>query len=185
MVFATPTDLATYLRTATSEEAADGSPDILDTALALQLLDSATGYIQGACHWHIAPVETVTTRMRLSNNVLDLPTMRLTAVGALNIDGSANLIRGRDFDFDETGRVEVFSYLLGGWGRTKYAQITYSHGYAEVPDAVRGVCLEMAAQAYPNPSRHLSETVETTTTVFARPTDFDVRLAPYRRPVGG
>lgn len=182
MAFATPLQLANHLRTATSDEAAQGSPDVLDTARALQALDSATGTIQDECHWHIAPAATVTSRLRVTSSTLHLPTMHLTAVSSLSVAGSQPLVADRDFGWDETGRVELWWQIVG-W-RSTYATITYTHGWDTAPAGIVAVCLERAATMYDNPYGYLSETADTVTTVYGRAlTDLDYRLAPYRLPV--
>lgn len=178
--FATAAHLATYLRTATADEAAAGSPDILDTAVAEQALDAATGYIRGWCHWSITE-ETVTETYRLRSNVLDLPTLRLTAVTLVSLNGGPNLTVGRDYVWDRSGRVEFLAWTV--WARTTGVTITYTHGWPEPPEEVRGVCLELAAQLYGNPARNLSEGAAGAggvSTTFGRiVTDGDPRLARH------
>lgn len=46
---------------------------------------------------------------------------------------------------------------LGIWADR--VRVTYSHGYAEIPDDIVGVCLDLAAATLSNPNRLRSETV--------------------------
>lgn len=177
VAFASPEDLAVYLRTATADEAAAGNPDILDTVAAVQALDLATGSIQADCHWAIAQ-ETVTGIYRLRGSALHLPTLHLTAVTAVRLNDGPLLTRGQDYDWETTGRVEFHRWTA--WARSTTAAITYTHGYDPVPPAIRGACLERAAQTYLNPAGHLSESLGGVSTTYARrPPAEDPRLAPY------
>jgi hypothetical protein len=176
--FATPEELATYLRTATQVEYEAGNPDVLDTAAAQLLLDNASAEIRAVCHWSITQ-ETVTgQRVYPRSGYVRLPTLRLTAF-AMTINAVA-AVDGTDYFWIPNGGgvVDVARSFIS----SDVVLVTYTHGYATVPQDVRAVCLEHAAVAYPNPSRHRSETVEgVTATVYGGPDlRSDPRLSPYK-----
>lgn len=191
--FATPEQLATRLGTATQAEADAGSPDVLDTLRALDALTGASGDIRSACRWSISQ-ETGATY-----TVTDWPcqrvylrTMHLTA--ATVAVGASPLVEGTDFTFDPAGWVDFnpgntwwLQPRVFGWTAVT---ITYSHGYATVPDEVVTLCLELAAQRYENPQGLLSTGRGDVSEVFARDLTVDglprlirARLARYVLPV--
>jgi hypothetical protein len=64
----------------------------------------------------------------------------------------------------------------GGWhrlpGTTTYpdpglVQVTYTHGFAEIPDDVRGVCLDLASATLSNPSMLRQEAIDDYSRTFA------------------
>lgn len=200
--FATPAELATFLRTATQAEADAGSTDVLDTGVATQALALASGAIRAECKWNILQ-ETVTAvippgDMQRQSQAgwsgtswavwsVFLPTLRLTAL-SVSLDGVA-LAQGVDFTWRSNGTVTLSSARY--WIPTSqfYApvvQFTYTHGYAVAPDEVKAVALERAAQAYENPTRKSQSTVGGVSDVYFR-TDpvstgkepSDARLGPY------
>jgi hypothetical protein len=69
--------------------------------------------------------------------------------------------------------------------------LTYTHGFNPVPDAVKAVCLERAAQTYVNPEMLVSATRGSVVDVFRRSGDAsqelasDPRVAAYVLPVVG
>ena len=183
--FATPAELATYLQSATQAEADAGSGDVLDTGVATQALAAASGAIRAACGWSISQ-ETVTgTVTWASGSCVFLPTLYLTAV-AITVGGSA-LVDGADFTWQRNGllrRSALTRYWLGS------AAITYTHGYATPPDAVKAVCLERAAQQVINPLQMASSTVGGVVDVYRRASEggelaADPRLAPFMLPAVG
>jgi hypothetical protein len=93
-------------------------------------------------------------------------------------------VDGTDYTWDRNGSLVRFrNYWWSALTFDAVVEITYTHGYATTPHAVRDVCLELAAAAYPNPSRYRSETIEGVATVYASP-DLarDPRIGPYRLP---
>lgn len=186
--FATPEELATYLRTATQEEADAGNPDVLDTTVAELLLDNASAAIRDACGWSITE-ETVTDQpvSHISGRVF-LPTKHLTAL-AISVDGVDAVVL-TDYVWSVNGVVRFVGWGVGSPSLTwayLYPQsvvlATYTHGYDEAPQSVKAVCLEHAAAAYPNPSRYRSETIEGVVTVYAGvDLETEPRLNRFRLP---
>ena len=178
---ATPADLATYLQTATQAEADAGSPNVLDTAVAQQALDAASAKIRGAAGWHISPPEPVTRTLTPGAVSVYLPSMRvadvvLTSNGQPLVEGTYLVdLDGCRVDFNH-------HWVFGG-----PVVITYSSGYAETPEAIKALCLEIAAGIYSNPGNALSVTYGSVTENYrppataANPEDLrvDHRLAPF------
>jgi hypothetical protein len=89
----------------------------------------------------------------------------------------------------------------GGWrqlpGTTTYpdpglVQVTYTHGWGEVPDEVRAVCLDLAASTLTNPAMLRQETIDDYSRTFASETlgagslsaGHKEVLSDYRRRIG-
>lgn len=83
------------------------------------------------------------------NMIVRLPVMR-----AVILDGLAD---------------EMSTFPLGtagfGWPE-QLLEITYTHGYAEIPGKVKAVCLEMVVRVWTNPGSVARETVGDTATVY-------------------
>jgi hypothetical protein len=183
--FASPAELATYLQSATQVEADAGSGDVLETGVATQALAAASGAIRAACGWSISQ-ETVSGPVTwATGSCVFLPTLYLTAVSLMS--GGLALVDGADFTWSQNGllrRSALTRYWLGS------VEITYTHGYATIPDAVKAVCLERAAQQVVNPLQMVSATVGGVSDVYRRAeagSDLvsDPRLAPFMLPAIG
>lgn len=130
---ATPADLASYLQTS------------VDTATATQALDKASGAIRSHCLWTISQ-ETVTAQTfdGTGTRSLWLPTLRLTNVASVT-EKSLPLTVVVHYDWTLYGRL----IRVGCWPDTpRSIVVTYTHGWSPVPDAVAGVCLNVAARRY-------------------------------------
>lgn len=175
--FASPEELATFLRTASQVEADAGSGDVLDTGTALLALASASGAIRSVCGWSISQ-ETVTETFTLGQTVF-LPTLNLTAVSVPSaVDGVS---------WSRNGTVR----LLNKYPFPAAAAVTYTHGFDPVPDEVKAVCLEQAARIYINPEQMMSVTRGQVTDVFSYRSDpgtslkDDPRLSRFMLPSVG
>lgn len=75
-----------------------------------------------------------------------LPAAPVTAVSAVEVDGEA-LVYQTDFDWSADG----FLRRLGGevWpDRLRCVEVTYSHGFAEVPEDIQEVVIDQARAMY-------------------------------------
>jgi hypothetical protein len=89
----------------------------------------------------------------------------------------------------------------GGWhrlpGTTTYpdpglVQVTYTHGWEEIPDEVRAVCLDLASSTASNPSMLRQETIDDYSRTFASESlgvgglsdNHKLLLGDFRRRVG-
>lgn len=142
--FATPTELAGFVQ-------AD-----LDTYTATQALDIASQAIRDHCGWNISQ-ETVIGKVLDcdGSRSLWLPTLLLTALGPV-VENGVTLTVLSGYDWTEYGRV----IRAGRWpNQARSVTVTYTHGYATVPNSVKGVCLTVAGRMYQNPDALRSYTV--------------------------
>lgn len=142
--FATPTELAGFLQTD------------LDTYTATQALDNASQAIRDHCGWTISQ-ETVTGKVLDcdGSRSLWLPTLLLTALGPV-VELGVTLTVLSGYDWTEYGRI----IRAGRWpNQARSVTVTYTHGYATVPNSVKGVCLAVAGRRYQNPGALRSYTI--------------------------
>jgi hypothetical protein len=155
-LLATASDLATLLQ------------QDVDTSSATMALELATGAIQTECGWRILQ-ETVTGLTVLpiaAFGPIQLPTAHLTSLAI--IEGGVVLVDGRDYSWTEAGTATrmgwggalVFPLSVAVPWRLYPIVVTYTHGYAtvDVPQLIRGVCLNVAARMFDNPTGLRSET---------------------------
>lgn len=174
--FATPTELASYLQTATQGEADAGNPNVLDTAVAVLALESASAAIRSVCGWVISE-ETVTASLPWSGRFF-LPTLNLTA---LSVAMAGNPLVVGAVSWSASGLVQVAAPYT-----SQLLAVTYTHGFNPVPDAVRDVCLERAGRAYHNPTGMPAVTYGNVTESYFKAGDVsladDYRLSPFKLP---
>ena len=184
--FASPAELATYLQSATQVEADAGSGDVLETGVATQALAAASGAIRAACGWSVSQETVSGTVSWASGSCVFLPTLYLTAV-SMSV-GATALVAGTDFTWSTNGLLRRAAF---GRFSLDTVAITYTHGYATIPDAVKAVCLERAAQQVVNPLQMASSTVGGVVDVYRRADApggdlaTDPRLAPFLLPAVG
>lgn len=115
-----------------------------------RLLDDASAAVRGYTGQDF-DVATETVRLKARTGVLRLPQRPVTAVSAVE-DPDDNAI---DYDWWGDDRVYVSSLSPLNWwelnGRRTpvlYLDVTYTHGYATVPDDIVAVVCQMAMRAY-------------------------------------
>lgn len=166
MAFATASDLATYLN---KSDMTAGEVD-----QANMLLDIATGAIQREVGQTIEYVAADVAVLRGNyGSVLVLPERPVLSVSAVSIngtsltvstdyvwDGATSLYRGRRF-FNNQYQEEWFKDRtnLHWGGEDAQVSVTYTHGFAELPPDVIGVCLDLAARAVNSPAGIKAETL--------------------------
>lgn len=143
---ATPTELAGFLQ------------QDLDTYSAAQALDVASQDIRTACGWNISQ-ETVTAQDfdGTGGTSIWIRTLNLTGVSAVVADGVT--LAATDYRFYRYGRLRrIYAY----WPYfPKIVTVTYTHGYATVPDDVKGACLVLAGAKYVAPGGRLRSYTDT------------------------
>jgi hypothetical protein len=120
-------------------------------------------------------VDDVLTVRGTADPELLLPQRPVSAVSAVTLDGAA-----ADYTFDGIGTLT----RSDGWAGL--VAVTYTHGYATVPDDVFTVCLQAAARVYGNPEGLANESIDDHRAGFgavgAQLTDDEKEmLRPYRR----
>lgn len=107
----------------------------------------ATAAIRNYTNQHITAVENdaVTLTVPPFRRQILLPELPVTAVASVVEDGTT-LVVGDDYRWTSAG---ILERVGGNWdfGWQKVV-VTYSHGYATIPDDVRHVCARMAARRY-------------------------------------
>lgn len=168
--FATTTQLAAFLnRTFTAGE----------TAQAQMFLDGATALIQSEANQTLAQAETTAVLAGTWDSSLLLPERPVTAVGAVSLNG-VPLASGGDFEWNSRqllrrgtlfgvnlGAPDLWRYRPGAafgtashWGGPESTvTVTYTHGYATIPEDIVTVCLQIAARAILNPAGVQSESL--------------------------
>jgi hypothetical protein len=176
--FATPTELAGFLQ------------QDLDTYSATQALDIASQAIRDHCGWSITQESgAVETLDGSGGQSVWLKTKLLTAVTSVTELG-ISLVATTGFDWTDAGQLirigRCWTY------RPRSVVVTYTHGFATVPDSVKGVCLAVAGRRFQNPEGLRSQTVGGVSESYTIPATgqigffYDTELAdlaPYRLAV--
>jgi hypothetical protein len=130
-MLATPSDLNAWLgKTVTTDSA-------------LVALETATGWVQAELRQRII--------------ALWLPERPVTAVGAVTTTDKKGVVTARTLNTHYYVIRDELRYAGGYW--PELVTVTYSHGYTQIPQAIRGVCLSAASRAYNNSGSLRSETV--------------------------
>jgi hypothetical protein len=155
-LLATPSDLAAWTgRTITAND-----------PTALVALATATGWIQAETGQRLVAQSNETVTLRGGRPSLWLPEAPVTAVGAVTTTDYRGTVTARTLNthYFVIGNEIRWNYFgvyawpgLSGW--PELVTVTYSHGYTQIPEAIRGVCLAAASRVYDNPSGRSAETV--------------------------
>ncbi len=151
-LFATHEDLAALIgRTLTQEEQDRGTA----------LLRIASSIVQTEAKQHIAYVaDDVLERRGSRESAILLPERPVIAIASVTIDGDT--INADDYTIDGH---EVT--LVGGWGDSCAAlTITYTHGWADIPEAIKSVVLSAVMRVWSNPGGIVSQTLGAASTTF-------------------
>lgn len=156
--FATPAELASWLQV----------PEV-DTATATLQLAAASKAIRDYCGWNITE-ETVTDQVLDTDGERSiwLPTLWLTAVASVS-ELTLPLTAGTDYEWRRYGKVTRTGRRHCWPRQSQSVQITYTHGYPETPDSIKGICLAMAGRVYNNPLGAKSQTAGPFSQSFAVP----------------
>lgn len=143
------------------------------TATADLVLAIASGAIRRHVGWSISEETADLVTQGTGDNVIRLPTKRLTDVTSVTVDGDP-LVFGDDFRWTTLGRLRRVG---ARWPRLEQTiEVTFVHGYDPVPDEVKGVCLSLAGRFYNNPEGLRSWSVDGLSETIAAPTS-DIGLA--------
>jgi hypothetical protein len=168
--FATADDLATRLGLDLSDA---------ERIRADRLLELASGLIQDAARQTIELVAgDVLTLPGTNDETIHLPQKPVASVEQVTIDG-VPLVEGTDWYLDGNVIVRRSRRLLSGgiadqqlvpwagfgWpGQT--IRITYTHGYAEIPESVKAICLEAVVRVWVNPGAVAQERAGDSSTLY-------------------
>lgn len=138
-----------------------------DTSRAQQLLDGMSGLARRHARQTFDLVSGDSVDLRGTfEPVLTLPEQPVVAVNSVTFDGTALtssqwelLPHGRLFRTGTTVS-DRKHHAAGTWGGPLYTvTVDYDHGWATIPDDVKGVVLAAAARAWANPNGALYESV--------------------------
>lgn len=139
-------------------------------------LAAATRTIRNHCGWHIATAEEITVKRRSRfRSEIWIPAMQISAAQVTTLDGVDHTFTDDEFD-PETGWTS--------WSGDRYT-LTYTAGYATVPEDLVTLTLELAAGALGSPLGITREQAGGVSLTLARASgaltsdDID-RLAEYR-----
>lgn len=157
MAFATNTELEDWL---------GYSLDASETDRATLFVEVATGTIQAYTRQTISEVSADAIELRGTwEHVLELPERPVTAVTSVTVDGVAqtvtddylvvrNELRRPNAEYHnwQMPSNDFYPFTKTGWGGpSAVVAVTYTHGFATIPDEVKGMCLSLAARAFTNP----------------------------------
>lgn len=135
---ATPIDA--FATTADMAERSNGAIPA-DRLFLAEALKAATARIRNYCGWHIATEQSDTLVLDESRGrVLYLPTLKLSSIDSMTIDGTAVVFETDALQWDQGGRMWRPSWSPNYRG----VQLTITHGYAEVPADLVDLTLELA-----------------------------------------
>lgn len=175
--FATAADLAELL---------GETFDATRTAQANAALELASATIQGWTRQTIELVagDTVTLRGTWDEELV-LPQRPVVAVTAVSVDGTA--LTADDWRLWGSSLVRVG---YGNWAGPDVAvAVTYSHGWAVIPDVIRAVTMQIAVRLMANPGLVQAESIGTYSVTYgseaggggALTIDEQALLGPFRR----
>ncbi len=151
--FATAAELSLHLQRPVNEDAA------------LLALEGASGAIRAWCGWSISQEETTFTVEGSGLVPLSLPTLLLTEVAEVVVDGET-LAEGtgyEDYQFSRSGQL----FRSAGWPARVKVTVECTHGHDPVPHVIRLLCLGVAARELNNPERLRSAAVGTVNRHYA------------------
>ncbi len=135
--FCTIADLEAFLQVTI------GTPNASATAA----IAAASAAIQNECRQRIEQVaaDVLTLTVEASRSTILLPEQPVTAVASVVEDGTT-LTVGTDYRWTSAGLlVRQGRAWHSGW---QEVVVTYTHGYATIPDDLKGVCIRAAARSY-------------------------------------
>ncbi|MGZ6800656.1 MAG: hypothetical protein ACXVGR_12610 [Mycobacteriaceae bacterium] len=130
-------------------------------------LNAAGETIRSFCQWHIAPSITVTDAVPISpDGTIMLPSLYVTAVQSVTIEGLE--LDPPTYHPHQAGYIRRYKSSYFQWplwplesdqpfreypsALARHAEVTYTHGYAQLPTTVAAVGLELATRAMEMPS---------------------------------
>ena len=131
----------------------------------------ASGAVRAHCGWGIA--QEVGVRLTVTgqgSRVLGLPTLHLTAVDEVRIDGE--VVDADTYKWARRGQL----YRDEPWPQWATVEADVDHGYDPIPDVVKIVALAMAARYVTNPELAKVAAVGSLSRTYFDTTPLDARL---------
>lgn len=129
--------------------------------LAAMALDQATAAIRSFTGQTISAVANDTVTLDGNGQpTFRLPEFPVTAVASVTVDGIALSYAPDAYDYMWTRSGVLTRRNARDWGTNPQSiVVTYSHGYAVIPDEIKAACLQLAARAMTNPLGMRSESI--------------------------
>jgi hypothetical protein len=108
-----------------------------------QAVQLASGAVRAYCGWNLS---LTTETLQTAGNgtiVLTLPTLSLIDVIAVSVNGLQVPVGAPSMSWTRRGQL----IRLAGWPSLSTVDVDCTHGYAEIPDVVKLVVLELAGRA--------------------------------------
>jgi hypothetical protein len=140
----------------------------VDAAAADLALASASAVIRKWTRQTITRVDDDVARLRVIDcDELVLPQRPVVAVSEVKVN--ALVLNDWVLSGDRLLRTGGWRYLPGtsSYPDPGIVQVTYTHGFDEIPDEVRGVCLDLASATLSNPAMLRQEAIDDYTRTFA------------------
>lgn len=130
-------------------------------------LDAAGETVRNFCQWHIAPSIDVTEIVPVQpDGTIMLPSLYVTEVASVKLDGVE--LDPMTYTWQQAGYIHAFRRNFFEWplwplesdqpfheypsATARHAEVTYSHGYPQLPTTVKAVGLELASRAMELPA---------------------------------
>lgn len=112
----------------------------------------ASAWIRAYCGWHIYPSQQDTLTLdTFGGQLLLLPTLHMTALGAIVLTADTSTVDPATLSWSQTGALAyrptagVFPVAVPCWPiGLRTVSATFTHGYDEVPDAIKAVAVGVA-----------------------------------------
>ena len=138
-----------------------------DTDAAQQAIDIASSIVITYCNHSIEQVSNdVIVLDGNGTNTLLLPAYPVTNVDSIEVDGEA--LDPDDYKWSSKGWIKRVDGLLFP-NQPGIIEVTYDHGYASVPDAIKGVVLSLAARINDGSSGIKQETIGSYSVTYGDP----------------
>lgn len=164
---------------ATTDELADWlGYTITETARATLMLEVATGTIQSWTRQTIEQVANDSVELQGTwEPVLKLPERPVTSVSSVTLDGTLLTVTddyvvvkdelrrpNAEYHNWQAPSSDFYPFTKTGWGGpSAIVAVTYTHGFATIPDGVKGVCLSLAGRMFTNPEMAATRVVDAQT----------------------
>jgi hypothetical protein len=119
--------------------------DLASNQSCVRAIEEATEAIKNWCHQEIEQISETITIDCAGGTRIHLPQLPVTAVTKVVVDG-IELTASVDYKLGQHG---ILYRVNGYWpGGIQNVAITYTHGYAVIPEDIVGVCARSASRVY-------------------------------------
>lgn len=128
----------------------------IDANAAAVVIEGASDLVVDYCGWALQEATETFTLNGQGSAMLPLPTLALSAVDELRVDGV--IVDADSYEWSTNGAIrrtdgDVFARAY------RNVELDCTHGYQALPGSIRLVVLDIAARAYANPNALRSETI--------------------------